>query len=86
MLFFHISKKERKIREITSQSLNKINLSSSLGVNDLTNKLSVDGKSKEVKFIEVNEKQKVVKIFFKDFTFITFEDVKILMKKDEKNE
>jgi hypothetical protein len=52
-------------------------------VSHLTNKIGVNGKDKEVKFIEVNEEKKVVKIFFKDFTFITLEDVKILMKKDE---
>lgn len=50
---------------------------------NLPNKLTIDGKSKEVKFIEVFEDKRVVKIFFKDFTFITLEDVKIFVKEDE---
>lgn len=63
--------------------MNKSKLSFQSGVINLNNKITVDGKDKEVKFIEVNETKKVVKIFFKDFTYITFNDVKILQKKDE---
>ena len=47
---------------------------------NLSNKLWHDGKKKEVKFIEFNEADKVIKIFFKDFTFITLDDVKIIKK------
>jgi hypothetical protein len=68
--------------EMESKILNKMNLSLKIGVSDLTNKLFDNGKEKEVKFIEINEEKKIVKIFFKDFTFITLNDVKIL-KKDE---
>jgi hypothetical protein len=49
-------------------------------VSDLTNKLYDNGKLKEIKFIEILEEKKIVKIFFKDFTFVTLEDVKILKK------
>jgi hypothetical protein len=60
--------------------LNKINLSFKQGVVNLTNEININGNSKEVKFIEIHEEKKIVKIFFKDFTFITLEDVKILKK------
>jgi hypothetical protein len=52
-------------------------------VNDLTNKLFDNGKEKEVKFVEINEEKRTIKIFFKDFTYKEIKDVKIFIKKDE---
>jgi hypothetical protein len=61
-------------------NLNKMNISFTSEVNDLPNKLFVNGEDKEIKFIEIHEEKKIVKIFFKDFTYVTFDDVKILKK------
>lgn len=46
----------------------------------MNNTLFIDGKSKEVKFIEVNEEKKKISIYFKDFTFVSLEDIKIINK------
>jgi len=40
--------------------------------------ISIDGKNKTIKFVEVNEEKKRVGLYFTDFTFITLEDVKII--------
>jgi hypothetical protein len=46
----------------------------------MSNTLFIDGKTKEVKFIEVNEEKKKISIYFKDFTFVALEDIKIINK------
>lgn len=60
-----------------------MNLSLGNGVINLTNKLFHNGKEKEIKFIEVDEKNKKVSIYFKDFTFVSFDDLKLIVKRDD---
>jgi hypothetical protein len=45
----------------------------------MPNTIEINGK-KEVKFIEVNKEAKKVSIYFKDFTYVSVDDVKIIFR------
>lgn len=49
----------------------------------MSDSIFYDGQDKKVKFIEVNEKQKKLSVYFQDFTYFSVENVKIIVRKEE---